>query len=241
MPVGQCRHTARRQEGAQRREAARGARLRRPGAGRRPGKRGPLGAIVFPGRGACAFPDARGRARRRSGRLARSAAVLVGPPGERPGRARLPAHGVRPRRLPALEQLLVRRALQLRHVQRPVLPARRAVRDQGARDHLDRDCSARVRRRRVPAMGADGPLVEQDVRRRVGWARHLSGVPVRPRDRARSARDLGSSDGEALAVRRARGPDRRRKPACISPARHLPRRRRSGHARAWPSSARPNS
>jgi hypothetical protein len=32
-------HTARRQEGAQRREAARGARLRRAGAGCRPGKR----------------------------------------------------------------------------------------------------------------------------------------------------------------------------------------------------------
>jgi len=36
---GSVSHTARSQEGAQRREAARGGRLRRPGAGRRSGKR----------------------------------------------------------------------------------------------------------------------------------------------------------------------------------------------------------
>src|SRR5262245_4968300 len=40
MPVGTVlTHTARRQEGAQRREAACGGRLRRPGAGRGPGER----------------------------------------------------------------------------------------------------------------------------------------------------------------------------------------------------------
>ena len=113
-------------------------------------------------------------------------------PRERSGCPRLPADGLPARRLRALEQLLVRRPLQLRHVQRPLLPARRAVRNPAARDRVDRDGRARLRGRRRPAVGAARALVEQDVRGRLGRAGHLGGVPVRARRRARAARALGA-------------------------------------------------
>ena len=121
-------------------------------------------------------------ARSRLGRLARSIAHLVGPPRERPGCACLPADRLHPPRVPALEQLLVRRTVRLRHVQRPLLPAGRGVRDQGARDHLDRNRRAGVRGRRLQAVGPACTLVEPDVRGRLGAA-----SSSRPRSRSRSA------------------------------------------------------
>ena len=54
---------------------------RRVGGAWSPSGRAAQAARRLPRRGACAFPDARGRACRRSGRLARSVAVLAGAPG----------------------------------------------------------------------------------------------------------------------------------------------------------------
>ena len=107
------------------------------------------------------------------------------------------------------------------------------------RDHLDRDGGARVRGRRLPAVGTGRPLVEPDVRRRLGRPRHLAAFPFAPGDRARPARDLGAPGGKAL-LRRARSPDRRRKPACLPPD-DLLAGCRPRHARARPASARPDA
>ena len=68
-------------------------------------------------------------------------------------RARVPAHALPRARLHALEQLLVRGALQLRHVQPPLLPARGAARDPPARG---RDGRARARSRSPSCSGASG-------------------------------------------------------------------------------------
>ena len=88
----------------------------------------------------------RAQRRRRPPRLAR-------PARHRPRRARLPAGALPPARLHALGRLLVRRPLQLRRLQRPLLPARGAARDPRARGG-DRRASRRSRSRR--SSGASG-------------------------------------------------------------------------------------
>src|SRR5919197_5965553 len=70
--------------------------------------------------------------RRRRGRVCRTSR-LARPARRRSRRARLPTDALPAPRLRALEQLLVRGALQLRHLQRPLLPDSRTVRDQAAR------------------------------------------------------------------------------------------------------------
>ena len=113
----------------------------------------------------------------------RGAARLGRPAGDRSRRARLPAGGVPRPRLHALEQLLVRGPLQLRHLQPPLLPARGGARDPAARGRDRRDRDARLRRRSSGGSGA---------RRRAGRAgRSRSSGPAsssRPRSRSRSAR-----------------------------------------------------
>ena len=84
---------------------------------------------------------------RRRARVARAAR-------HRLRRARVPAHALPRARLHALEQLLVRGPLQLRHVQPPLLPARGAPRDPAARGRDDRARGARVRGRARGASGA---------------------------------------------------------------------------------------
>ena len=160
---------------------------------------------------------ARGDSRRRRRGVARCGARLARAARLRPGRARLPAHALPERRLRPLEQLLVRGALQLRHLQHALLPARGAVRDPaaGGGDRLDR--RARVRGDRLAAMGPDRALVEPDVRGRLGRDRVLGRVPVRARRGARAARDLGAPGPALVALRRARGADARRRarsPSC---------------------------
>ena len=102
-----------------------------------------------------------------------------------------------------LEQLLVRGALQLRHLQPPLLPARGAARDQAARRRQHRDGRARVRRRRRPRMGPRRTLVEPLVRRRLGGSRPLGRLPVRARHRPGAARPLGAAGRAARTLRPA--------------------------------------
>ena len=82
-----------------------------------------------------------------------AALAWLGPPGQRFRGAPLPERRVRGPRLRDLEQLLVRRPLQLRHLQPPLLPARGPVRDQAARGRKHRHGGARVRRHRMRANG----------------------------------------------------------------------------------------
>ena len=166
---------------------------------------------------------------RRSSRRAsrrRFAALLAwaGPPGHRPRRPRLPAGRLPRPRLHALEQLLVRGPLQLRHLQPPLLPAGGRARDPPARGRDGRDRHARLRRPGLAGMGPAGALVEPDVRGRLGGDRPLRRLPVRARRRTRPARALGAPGAAAVALRRARRADRRREPDRVPPA-HAGRRR----------------
>ena len=63
---------------------------------------------------------------------AASLLVWLGPPGADLAAHVVPAHALPPARLHALEQLLVRGPLQLRHLQHALLPARGAARDPAA-------------------------------------------------------------------------------------------------------------
>ena len=119
--------------------------------------------------------------------------IWLGPPGLRPRRARLPADAVPRSRLHALEQLLVRGPLQLRHLQPPLLPAGRAVRDPHARRRNGVDGVARLRRPALARVGPGHSLVEPHVRRRLGRDRLLGGVPVRARRSARRCSRCGRS------------------------------------------------
>ena len=150
----------------------------------------------------------------------RSRPRLARPAGHRPRGARVPADALPRARLHALEQLLVRGPLQLRQLQPPLLPARRAARDPAARGarrsrsprSRSRSCSgASGARRRAGRAGAFA--------RRLGRSRPLGGVPVRARRRARAARALRAAGGRALALRRARGADARGEPGRVRPAR----------------------
>ena len=91
-------------------------------------------------------------------------------------------------RLRALEQLLVRRALLVRHLQLHLLPAGGGVRDQGAGPRHDLRRGARVHAARLARVGAGRPALEPDVRRALGRDRPLGGLPVRARRRPRAAR-----------------------------------------------------
>src|SRR5581483_6446196 len=75
------------------------------------------------------------------------------PAGNRPRRAHLPARRLPRPRLHVLEQLLVRRPLQLRHLQPPLLPAGGGARDPAARRRDGLDGDARVRRPRLARVG----------------------------------------------------------------------------------------
>ncbi len=88
-------------------------------------------------------------------------------------------------RLRSLEQLLVRRPLQLRHLQPALLPARGAPRDQAPRGREHRDGGARVRRRCGPRVGPRLALVESLLRRRLG-GRSSSRARSRSRSGSRS-------------------------------------------------------
>ena len=101
--------------------------------------------------------------------------------------------------------------------------------------------AARIRHRRLPAVGPARPVVEPDLRSRLGGARHLGRVPVRARVRARPALALGAPGREALVVRNPRGSHRRREPARVPPAGDLPRRRRPRNAGARTAAARPDA
>ena len=128
--------------------------------------------------------------------------------------------------------------LQLRHLQPPLLPARGAARDQAARGREHRDGCARVRRRRVARVGAGVALVEPLVRRRLGGRRALRRVPVRARDRARTARALGAAGGAPGAVRAADGARADSEPGRVRAAGGDPGGDRP-LARAAPGGARP--
>src|SRR5581483_3348202 len=118
--------------------------------------------------------------------------------------ARLPTHGVPPPRLRALEQLLVRGPLLVRHLLAHLLPARRAARDPVARSGDDRDRRVRVHGGDLAAVGTGGALVEPDVRSRLGGDRPLGRVSVRARHGARTARALGVAGAGAVALRALR-------------------------------------
>src|SRR6185312_12853829 len=133
----------------------------------------------------------------------------------RPGRARLPAHALPRRRVRPLEQLLVRRALQLRHLQRPLLPARRPAGDPAAGGGDRLDGRAGLRGDRLAAVGPDGALVEPHVRRRLVRDRLLRCVPLRARRGPRAAGDLGAAGEAVVALRRAGRADARRQPARV--------------------------
>ena len=100
------------------------------------------------------------------------AAVLLwlGPPGSdfaAHANQRCTVH--RPR-LRALEQLLVRRAVLVRHVQRRLLPARGSARDQGARARVGRHGRARLRGRRGSRGGPAADALDALVRSALGAA-----------------------------------------------------------------------
>ena len=75
-------------------------------------------------------------------------------------------------------------------------------------------------------VGPARPLVEPDVRGRLGGDRPLRRLPVRARRRARAARALGAPGPAPLALRRAGGADGRGEPDRVPAARA--RRRRAG-------------
>ena len=136
-----------------------------------------------------------------------------------------------------LEQLLVRRALQLRHLQPSLLPARGPSRDQAARRRERRDGRARVRGRRGARMGPRRALVEPLLRRRVGGSRALGRLPVRARHGAGAARALGAAGGTARPLRAPDGARARGEPGGVRPARRDPRRASGSRGRhAGPSS-----
>ncbi len=121
-----------------------------------------------------------------------------------------------------LEQLLVRRALQLRHLQPALLPARGPARDQAARGGQRRHGRARVRGRRSPRVGPRLTLVEPLLRRRLGRRRALGCLPVRARHRTRAPRALGPAGRAARPIRATHGARARGEPGGVRPARRDP-------------------
>ena len=141
--------------------------------------------------------------------LAGSLAALIAwfaPARHRLRRARLPAPRLPPARLRALDELLVRGPLHVRRLQRPLLPARRARRDQAARGAQRRRLDRGVHARAPPDLGRRDRLGDAVLRGRRGRVGRLGGVPLRPRARARAhraasrSRGAGSSSSALLAA-----------------------------------------
>ena len=135
---------------------------------------------------------------------ASSAAALAwfGPPGSTWLLTRTNARSIS-RRFHALEQLLVRGALQLRYLQRSLLPACGAARDSppGSRDC--RGSSAGVRDLGRSGVRNVGALVKPDVRRRLLQHRPRGGVPVRAGSCPRPARPPRSATAVSVGLCRA--------------------------------------
>ena len=143
-------------------------------------------------------------------------------------------------RVRALEQLLVRRALLVRHLQLHLLPARGAVRDQGAGARHDRRGGARLHAARLARVGAGRAALEPHLRRALGRHRPVGGLPVRARRRTRAPRSHGDAARPPPALRGPRAADAAREPARVPAARGAARRRRrlDAHPRTSASSRR---
>src|SRR5215203_6797717 len=157
----------------------------------------------------------------------------------RPRGACVSAHAVPRSRLRALEQLLVRGPLQLRHLQPPVLPACSAARDPAARGCDSLDLRACLRRPALAGVGRVHALVESHLRGGVGRDRLLGGISVRARGRAGSARALVASGPQAWPFRAAGGPHARCEPAGLPVAHTAPGRLRDLPLGRPPRTARP--
>ena len=148
--------------------------------------------IGFCGRAACALPSARGDVRRRLRRLARSTADLARASWQRPGCACLPANRLLPRRLPVVEQPGTEAATASSPT--AFTTSSRAPGSSRSRSHRSpprRSCSA------VATDSGDCSHAGRAGRSsRLGGARHLGGVSVRARHRARTALDLGTLRGK---------------------------------------------
>ena len=153
--------------------------------------------------------------------------------------ARVPAHVPAPARLRGLEQLLVRGALLVRHLQLHLLPARGGARDQAARDRArsaprrsrSRSSSGRSGGRRRGSRAGRSPML---------WPGIVlsAAFPFALGDDVRAARDRRAAARPPTQLRGAALPDAAREPARAAAARARARRR---CARADRRAARPSS
>ena len=146
-----------------------------------------------------------------------SVVLWVAPPRVDFAATRLPARRLRPARLRALDELLVRRPLHLRRVQPAVLPARGARRDQAARRPERRNLDSCVHADRARYVGRADGVVDAPVCDRHRGVGADCVLPVRARARALAPRATARAFAwPARVVCGFRRADTRREPARVS-------------------------